>query len=244
MTDARSDRLQVVLWKWTDPRKRHILFDYSAESVNRKKHELQKHLSMPHDIVCVTDDPTGIDSSIRIVPLWDEGRDLGRCWCRLRAFAPDMADVLGKRFVWIDLDSVITGPMDPLFERSEDIVLYRSNSVVGTPYNGSMLLMTAGTRPQVWTAFGPDAPEIVAREELTGSDQAWFAHVLGANEAVWSREDGVMHFVNDCIPDLPGHSRIVFFPGVQKPHMPNTRAHAPWVGEHLDALEALQKLPA
>lgn len=235
MSAAQSSRLQIVLWKWSDPRKRHILFDYSADSVNRKRRELQQHLSIPHDVVCITDDPSGLDSAIRVIPLWEEGRDLGRCWCRVRAFAPDMAERIGPRFAWIDLDSLIVGPMDPLFERDEPAVFYRSNSVAGTPYNGSMLLMTAGALPQVWDRFDERAPEIVAESGFTGSDQAWFAHVLGPDQPVWSRDDGVMHFMNECVPDLPDHSRIVFFPGVQKPHMPNVQAHAPWVAESMAA---------
>jgi hypothetical protein len=231
MQAVANERLQVVVWKWADPRKRHIVFDYSAESVNRKLSELRRHLSMPHDLVCITDDPAGLDSAIRVIPLWDEGRDLGRCWCRVRSFAPDMAEIIGHRFAWIDLDSLIVGPMDPLFERTEPAVFYRSNSVAGTPYNGSMLLMTAGALPQVWDSFDATAPDIVAKAGLTGSDQAWFAHVLGPDQPVWTRDDGVMHFMNDCVPELPPHSRVVFFPGVQKPHMPNVQHHAPWVRE-------------
>jgi len=74
-------------------------------------------------------------------------------------------------------------------------------------------------------------PAITAAEGLTGTDQAWISHVLGPDEAVWSKADGVMHFMRDCVPDLPEQSRIVFFPGVQKMHMPNARRHAPWIEE-------------
>lgn len=126
---AAGDRLQVVLWKWRDPRKRHIIFDYSAEAVNRKAAELRRYLALPHDIVCITDDAAGLSSDIRAIPLWPEGRELGGCWCRLKAFAPEMADVIGRRFALIDLDSIVAGPLDPLFQRQEDLVVYRSDSV-------------------------------------------------------------------------------------------------------------------
>lgn len=225
-----ANRLQIVLWKWSHPKKLHILFDYSADAVNRLRRQLQTHLSIPHDIVCITDTPAGIDSDIRIVSLWSDAADMGRCWRRLRAFSPEMRETVGPRFAWIDLDSVIVGPMDDILGRTEPIVLYRSNSIVGTPYNGSMLLMDAGSRPQVWQRFSPEhSPTIVADAGLNGSDQAWISHILGPNEAVWTAEDGVMHFVRDCVPDLPPQSKIVFFPGVQKMHMPNVRRHAPWV---------------
>jgi hypothetical protein len=231
MSDPQS-RLQIVLWKWANPNRLHILFDYSADAVNRLRRQLEEHLSIPHDVVCVTDNPAGIDSGIRIVPLWSDAGHLGGCWRRLRAFAPDMRELIGPRFAWIDLDSVIVGPMDDILGREEPIVLYRSNSVEGTPYNGSMLLMDAGARPQVWDTFEEQRSlEVVKEAGLTGTDQAWIAHTLGPNEAVWTADDGVMHFMRDCVPDLPGRSRIVFFPGVQKMHMPNARRHAPWIDE-------------
>ena len=78
MSDPAA-RLQIVLWKWRHPRKLHVLFDYSAEAVNRLRHELAEHLTIPHDVVCITDDPNGIDSGIRVLPLWDDAAALGGC---------------------------------------------------------------------------------------------------------------------------------------------------------------------
>jgi hypothetical protein len=227
-----ANRLQIVLWKWANPNKLHIIFDFSAEAVNRLRRQLAEHLGIPHDVVCITDNPSGIDSGIRVIPLWQDAAHLGGCWRRLRAFAPDMATIIGPRFAWIDLDSVIVGPMDDVLGRREPLVLYRSNSVEGTPYNGSMLLMDAGARARVWDGFDPGkSPAIVKAAGFTGTDQAWISHVLGPDEAVWTSQDGVMHFMRDCVPDLPAHSRIVFFPGVQKMHMPNARRHAPWIDQ-------------
>jgi hypothetical protein len=227
-----ASRLQIVLWKWANPKKLHIIFDFSADAVNRLAGQLAEHLTMPHDVVCITDNPSGIDSAIRILPLWEDHRELGGCWRRLRAFAPDMAELIGPRFAWIDLDSVIVGSMDDVLGRNEDLVLYRSNSALNTPYNGSMLLMNAGARAQVWDRFDPaTSPALVKQAGLTGSDQAWISHVLGPNESVWDAGDGVMHFRRDCVPDLPTHARIVFFPGPQKMHLPNARRHAPWINE-------------
>ncbi len=234
-----SNRLQIVLWKWEAPSRLHIVFDFSADAVNRIRRQLAQYLSIPHDVVCITDNPSGIDSGIRIVPLWDDGAHLGGCWRRLRAFAPDMAEIIGPRFAWIDLDSVVVGPMDDILSRSEQIVLYRSNSAAGTPYNGSMLLMDAGARRQVWDRFDPGTSPAVTKEAgLTGTDQAWISHVLGPDEAVWDASDGVMHFMRDCVPELPSQSRIVFFPGMQKMHMPNARRNAPWINDLLLKSEA------
>ncbi len=231
MSDPEN-RLQIVLWKWANPKKLHILFDFSAEAVNRLYRQLQANLTIPHDVVCITDNPSGIDSGIRVVPLWSEHADMGGCYRRLRLFGPDAARLVGPRFAWIDLDSVVVGSMDAVLGRPEDIVLYRSNSVALQPYNGSMVLMNANARPEVWSRFDPGtAPSMAAAAGFTGTDQAWMAYVLGPGEAVWTRDDGVMHFRLDCTPDLPGHSRIVFFPGAAKMHLPTTRRVAPWIDQ-------------
>lgn len=225
-----SSKLQIVFWKWAHPSRLHILFDFTADVVNRRRQELARHLSIPHEVVCITDNPNGLDSEIRAIPLWSEGADMGGCWRRVRAFSPEMRDVIGPRFAWIDLDSVILGPMDDILGRTEDLVLYRSNSIQGTPYNGSLLLMTAGSKAEVWNRFDPaTARAIVAEAGYNGTDQAWISHTLGPDQPVWTKEDGVMHFTKDCVPDLPPQSRIVFFPGPQKMHMPNARRHAPWI---------------
>lgn len=227
-----SSKLQIVFWKWEHPTRLHILFDFTADVVNRRRQELARFLNIPHEVVCITDNPNGLDSAIRAVPLWSEGAALGGCWRRLRAFSPEMREIIGPRFAWIDLDSTILGPMDDILGRPEDAVFYRSDSIAGTPYNGSMILMDAGAKAEVWNQFDPArAPAIVAAAGLKGTDQAWIAHVLGPDQPVWTKEDGVMHFTRDCIPDLPPQSRIVFFPGPQKMHMPNARRHAPWIAE-------------
>jgi hypothetical protein len=66
------------------------------------------------------------------VPLWDDyaqrpepaRRKNPSCYRRLRAFAPDIAATFGQRFVSIDLDCVITGDLRPLWNRSEDFVIW------------------------------------------------------------------------------------------------------------------------
>lgn len=228
------DRLQIVVWKWRHPRKSHVIFDFSADAVNRLRADLETHLSLPHDVVCITDDPHGLDSRIRVIPLWPEGAELGGCWRRLKAFSPEMATLIGPRFAWIDLDCVVVGALDPILGRGEDAVFYRSNSVAGTPYNGSLVLMDAGARAEVWRRFDPlRSPALVRDAGLVGTDQAWIAHVLGPDQPVWDAADGVMYFSRDCVPELPAPSRLVFFAGPLKAHMVAAQRQAPWLARHM-----------
>jgi hypothetical protein len=116
----------------------------------------------------------------------------------------------------MDLDCVVGGPLDPLFNRPEDLVLYKGTAP-NRPYNGSLQLITAGCRPKVFEDFTAEGARI-SGEEFTGSDQAWLAHKLGPREKVWSEKDGVFWWG----PLYRGMAkkvkpRLLFFPGKIKP---------------------------
>lgn len=213
--------LTVLTWLWRQPGGRTT---YTAEHVNVWAAMIRRHLTMPHRIACVTEHPEGIDSRIDIItppgdfvdvriPTWPES--MPQCLRRISMFRPDAAGIFGDRFVAMDLDCVVGGSLDPLFDRGDDIVLYRGTSI-SRPYNGSMLLMTAGARPSVYTDFSPKEAARAGKRFL-GSDQAWVAHALGPGEATWTAEDGVC-WRNATNSDMHGvNPRVVFFPGDAKP---------------------------
>lgn len=237
--------IRVVCWKWHDPHYRfNKLFRYGAEHVNRWARAVRRNLTIPHELVVVTDDPAGITEDVRVVPLWSDLRFMGGCYTRLRAFAPDMADIIGPRFVWMDLDCVVVGSLDPLFLRSEDFVIW-SNGISNNPYCGSMVMMDAGARKEVWEDFDPEVSPKAAKP-LIGTDQAWIAHRLGPVEAVWTQADGVLsrYHVGICgsalpgraarngVKALPGGARVVFFHGPVDPSQPHLQAACPWISDH------------
>jgi hypothetical protein len=155
--------ISIVLWLWNDRNGRwNNVAPYDATKLIRMSRMVRANLAIPHEIVAVTDYPAhAFPSDIRVVPIWpdlvnDAGVGMGRCWRRLRAFAPEMAELIGPRFVWMDLDAVVMGDLTPLLTRPEDLVLWRSNTT-SCPYNGSMVLMTAGCRAQVWSEWTPKA---------------------------------------------------------------------------------------
>lgn len=221
---------------------------YTADHVNRAKSMVRRHLKLPHEIVCITDNPSGIDSDIRIVPLWDDFKDLKSCFIRLKAFSPSMKELIGPRFVSIDLDVVVVGDLDPLFNRPEDFVIW-SNVDGHTPYCGSMFLMTAGSRSRVFTQFDPARSlERIRARRFVGSDQAWISEVLGPGEAQWTKKDGVLSFRRHFAPmshlpsraerlglnrgEPPVEARMIFFHGVEDPSQPNVQLRHPWVVKH------------
>lgn len=213
-----SEPLRVMTWLWRQPGGRTA---YQPWHVNVWAAMVRRHLTMPHTLAVVTDVPGDygdIDviapprdfEDVRI-PTW--GERMPQCLRRLAMFRPDAADVFGAaRFVSMDLDCVISGALDPLFDRQEDAVFYRGTAAA-RPYNGSMTMLRAGCRAQVYAEFTPERAVVAGREYL-GSDQAWVSHVLGSGEAVWSARDGV-HAWNSR--HNVGEPRVTFFLQPEKP---------------------------
>jgi hypothetical protein len=213
--------LTVLTWLWAQPRGRT---KFAAHNVNIWADMVRRNLSTPHEIACVTATPQGIDPSIRIItppgefedvqPKW--GPRKPNCFRRLAMFRRDAAKIFGKRFVCMDLDCVVGGPLDPLFDRKEDLVLFKGTADT-RPYNGSMMLIKAGCRPHVYEDFNQAGADI-SGTEFVGSDQAWLAHKLGWNETTWDEADGVYWYGKRYLRERKRVTpRLLFFPGKVKP---------------------------
>jgi hypothetical protein len=234
--------LAFVCFKWKSPQGYRSTF--GPQAVNTLRAMVDRHYRGAHEFVCITDDPTGIDGDIRIVPLWNDFADLpsphgGKnpsCYRRLKMYAPEAADIIGPRFVAMDLDVVITGPLNPLFDRPEDFVIWGdTNPQPGSHYNGSLVLMTAGARKQVWERFDPvESPKASLKAKCWGSDQGWISYCLGPGETKWTKADGVYSYrnhINTTGGQLPANARLVVFHGSQDPWSEKSK-RLPWVREH------------
>lgn len=213
--------ITVLTWLWSQPEGRT---KFTAHHVNVWADMVRRNLDMPHRIACVTSTPEGIDSSVEIItppgefeevqPRW--GPTKPNCFRRLAMFRRDAAKIFGERFVCMDLDCVIGGPLDPLFDREEDLVLFKGTAP-GRPYNGSMMLIKAGCRPHVYETFDQAGAD-ESGDKFLGSDQAWLAHSLGSGEATWDEGDGVWFYGKHWLREIKrAHARILFFPGKIKP---------------------------
>jgi hypothetical protein len=228
--------LTVLCWLWPQPGGRT---QFNAGHVNTWARMVRRNLSMPHRLACVTNIPEDIDSSISIIappddfddvriPTWGPKRP--QCLRRLTMFRPDAAAIFGDRFACMDLDCVIGGSLDPLFGRPEEFVMCRGTAAK-RPYNGSLLMMTAGARPQVYTQFS-QTKAIIAGAKFVGSDQAWIAYILGGNEARWSEADGVAFYGANNDQKHPD-CRVMFFPGSMKPwHVDGAHPQGRWISRH------------
>ena len=221
--------LHVRTWKWGNK--------YKPEDVRKVAAGLRRHMSELYRFKVVTDDTNGLDD-IETEPIPDPELTvpLG-CFARLRMFDPEWqmssGILAGDRVVCIDLDLVITGPLYPLFYRPETfLILQGANSSNPCPYNGSVWMLRAGHRPDVWRDFSLEAAAKVPYFEFP-DDQGWFAHKIpGAIGWKVGSRSGIYAFQKPGWPkgfDLPKDARLVVFPGWRSPEQ---FKHLPWIKHH------------
>lgn len=226
--------LTIVGWLWRSGSGEQR---YTPKYANLWARMIHRHLTIPHRFVLLTDQlDADYDPLIEPVQLWDHWREFRnpalpsgkpQCYVRLFAFSRQAADILGDLFVSMDLDLTVHGNLDDTltFGPGEDFKIIRRTPVnfseKSSTYQGSMWMMRAGAREQVWTEFKGAASAAAAREFI-GSDQAWIRHVLGAEEKGWTEADGVYCFRNvQKDPRYkkapPPNARVIFFNTGKKP---------------------------
>jgi hypothetical protein len=230
--------LTVTTFLWSDAhRQRSYTFD--ERHVITLRNMVARHLTLPHEFVCVTDREF-IADGIRCVPLDDRTHVPGTCGRKLTIWAPDAAKRIGKRILALDLDMVIVDDITPLIDRPEDVVMFRNPN--WTPsgrrafYQGSIQLMTAGSRPQVWDEFlKPSMPRRI-NSRFGGFEQAWLSETLPWTEASWSDADGIYGAgrvgdwtTTNVIDELPAGARIVVFPGNRMVDQPHVMERHRWI---------------
>jgi hypothetical protein len=233
--------ISFVTWLWHKPGYRST---FTSEQVNTLFDMVDRHYSKPHRKICVTNLSKGIDGSIEIVRDTEDFANVGNpsgghnpsCYRRLRMFRRDAGATFGDRIVSMDLDTVIVGALDPLFDRKEDFVIWSQSDRRSRGWvNGSLMMLTAGARPEVWERFDPRKSPIQARSAgSAGSDQGWIGYILGKKQATWTEKDGVYSYRVHIAPkgnELPANARIVNFHGHADPWDYNCQ-QVPWIRTH------------
>lgn len=221
--------LVVTTWLWGSK--------YSQDDVRKLHAGVSRYLKEEHRFFVAS--PSGEDEHLTNIP---------GCFCRLRMFDPEWQKEMevqeGDRVVCMDLDIVITGPLDPLFCRPESfMILQGANAANPCPFNGSLMMLRAGAHPEIWSDFDP-ALELSWSKggHLSNErpfyyefpdDQGHLAHKL-PNAGGWKvgSQSGVYAFQKPAWPkgdDLPSDARMVVFPGWRSPEK---FKHLDWVKEN------------
>lgn len=165
-----------------------------------------------YKFVCLTDDPSGLDPGIHMLPL---PADLERWWGKLYLFKRGLFED-GERIVFVDLDTVIVGSL-------REIVSYRGRFAMLTdfffperPASGVMMWEAGAYTAGIW-----DAWDAAGRPRDPGGDQWWIGTQPQGRDADRLQTLYPGSFVSykaHCAPYPPKGARVVCFHGRPRPH--------------------------
>jgi hypothetical protein len=219
--------ITVSCWKWRRPDGTDL---FEARHVNTLRRMLARHLDLDHEVVCVTDDATGIDADVRIVEMPTRFADTPRCRRRMQQFSREFARGIGDRILAIDLDVVIVDDITPIVDRPEPVVGWKVGHA--GVYSGSFVLFDAGALDGAWQPFCADPNGYPARIQRHGvpSDQAMLNAWLKTRRPIaeWTERDGFVTYygagyerlehlgVGPNRRELPAGARIVVLGSADK----------------------------
>jgi hypothetical protein len=146
---------------------------YSSEYVNNLYSMVKRNLSLPHEFVCMTEDPNGLNPEIRDIELKTSEYD--GWWYKPTVFDPSLG--LEGTVLFIDLDVVIFNSIDKFFEYEPEkfciIRGFRKNNKNGM--NSSCFRFKTGSLSEEYHEFVENSKSIVSR--LDG-DQDWMQEAI------------------------------------------------------------------
>lgn len=186
---------------------------YGADYVNTLYDMVSRNLQsgFPGQFVCFTDDASGLDPAIlvRKVP-----KDLAHrgWWAKLWLFSKD-AFPDGGRVLYFDLDTVITGPLDPIAMCTNDFAIlrdaYRSDGL-----QSSVMCWDADRFHSIW-----DQWDTAGRPEVEGGDQAWIERTIEHPDLLQEiYPNRFRSYKAECRHSIPKGTSVVFFHGHPRPH--------------------------
>jgi hypothetical protein len=240
-----TDTVSVVCMKWGTA--------YPAHYVNILRAMTARHLARPHRFVCLTDDPSGLDARIETFPIPDvplPPHKKDRPWRKLALFAPGVGDLAGP-CLFMDLDVVVVGAIDPFFDVAGDIAIIENWTQRGQGIgNSSVFRWLAGNHCNIYHDFNKDPDGIIAKVANEQTYLSQHAAAGGHSLSFWP-DEWVRSFKYHCRPAFPLNlvtaprrpqgARIIAFHG--RPNPPDVLGHgplhpkryfrpAPWVADH------------
>jgi hypothetical protein len=184
--------ITVVTMLWRDGELARRGCNFRPWHVRRLRDQVAHHLAQPHRFVCVCDEPEWL-FDIETAPLDGSLVIAGKRTPRLQLFRRDAGELLGgTRLLHIALGAEIVGPLDPLVDRDEPLVLLR-NPAHGerrrfAPFSSAVMLLTAGCMPAAYEDFMPRA---IFRTPWSSDACDWISTLAPSTVATFGPEDGI-----------------------------------------------------
>lgn len=93
---------------------------FTPDYVNKLYHMVERHLTLPHKFICLTEHPQGLDRQISAYDFVD--MRLEKWWNKLELFKPH-PELEGNRTFFLDLDTVIVGNIDEIASYDGDFAI-------------------------------------------------------------------------------------------------------------------------
>jgi hypothetical protein len=215
---------------------------YGSEHVNRLMRGVSRNLNYPFRFICFTDDVDGLDPSIEVFPLpkveLPQGNDDKR-WTKLGLLGGDLYGLSGTA-LFLDLDLVIVGPLEPFFDHPGDVVMIRDMDLFRSKPlrilnpkrkrfldcvgNSSVFRIEIGAHSDVLDCFIQNP--LAAQRDFKISQQFMSHRLLLKRALTYWPTEWCVSFKNHCVPrylssyfknpSIPEGARIVVFAGIPK----------------------------
>jgi hypothetical protein len=161
--------------------------NYGVEYVERLKNMVARHTSKQFNMVCLSD---RIDAHLPCHTFEIQREDGFAWWEKRKLFKLDRVMSNGGRILYLDLDVIIMGDLDPIIDYPADFAISpcsapnwqgKDGLVCVKGYNSSVMVWNDGARRQFHDAWTPDVAM-----RLWG-DQDWYKEI-SPNEAVMPAE--------------------------------------------------------
>lgn len=213
-----NNDIAVVVFAWGGSRP--IYQPWHVENMRRM---VAKHLTLPHRFVVVTDNVEAHRAEgVEVVPIWtcphhqEMKANWINCYVRLGLFDKDIGGAIAPRILSIDLDAVVRGNIDDLFEGSDPFKVMSLKA--RTWLQGGLFRVDPGkVHPCPWDQMARhEETKIFERSgKWVGSDQAVMSELFHADVQAgripkWNEEDGI------ALNDTSSPWRIFFRTGHKK----------------------------
>ena len=205
---------------------------YGHDYVVRLRNMVSRHLTVPYEFVCLTDDPTPIDN-VRLIVQRNAGY-IRPWWHKVHMFDPTLE--LHGRILYFDLDILIHANIDKLIlNRTDEFLGIRDFNRKFHPtwnvLNSSAMSWDQGKHSDIWRLFHKD---LSSAQKLHG-DQDWIWKIAKDRIKFWpdewlmsykwelrernelTRINGTFQFKNIRNPRIPKECSVVVFHGDPKP---------------------------
>lgn len=191
---------------------------YGPEYVNILEAMVRRNvISTPYKFVCFTENATGIRPDIQIMPL---PFNAPGWWAKMGLYMERIPGIETERLLFLDLDVVITGPLDSIMRYDSDFAMAKDEPTGAFPAgsardqygNTSVILLRVGAAKRIWECYCRGG-----KPETAWSDQGWINDHYAGFADLLSEKEIQSYKLHKLAGDAPPVCSVVIFHGVPKP---------------------------